>query len=229
MTQSHRTLSWQPYLFVTKYLRSESLRSSPGRIVPIGNLKTNPSNNNMGKLCFAFISVTKFLGGGGCGILLHRCCNHEKFRWVGLSWESGLVCRVALGTAVCPLAPTSLGCAYTMNLGKVWDAEDSRDARGRRTISGAVSRHWRDSPLEWLQWLPWQLLRRMLKATRSTTENVLLFFTSHYIWHNWPDSFFRLFLPWLLWHESSCFCSLPWVTLSPSFADTCFPPSSFTH
>lgn len=37
------------------------------------------------------------------------------------------------------------------------------------------------------------------------------------MWHNWPDSFSRLFLPRLIWHEPSCFCSLPWVTFVSLF------------
>lgn len=73
----------------------------------------------MGELCFALFRLPNSLGsGGGVGILLHGRRNHEKFRWVGLSWESGLVREVAVGRAVCALAPTSLGSAYTMNPGK---------------------------------------------------------------------------------------------------------------
>ena len=53
---------------------------------------------------------------GGGEILLHGRGNHEKFRWVRLSWESGLVCVVAMGRVVCPVAPSSLGSAYTVNL-----------------------------------------------------------------------------------------------------------------
>lgn len=54
MTQSKRTLSWQPYLFVIKYLRSESFQVVSGRTAPTGSSQTSPScSNNTGRLCYA--------------------------------------------------------------------------------------------------------------------------------------------------------------------------------
>ena len=68
----------------------------------------------------------------------------------------------------------------------------------------------------------------MLKAPGSSSENVLPVLTSHYIWHIWPHSFLRIFLPHRIWHEPSCFCSLPWVTFVSLFC-RCLLYSLFIH
>lgn len=76
------------------------------------------------------------------------------------------------GIAVCPLAPTSLRSAYTVDLWGV-RAEGNRDAERRRNVARAVAKHWRASPSQWLPLLPWKPLRRTLRATSSSPGNVL--------------------------------------------------------
>lgn len=192
------------------------LRSSPGRIVPIGYLKANPSNNNMGELCFALFRLPNSLGsGGGAFFCMDAVTMKSSGGWVcpgRVAWSVRWLWVERCALLLPPL--WDLPTPWTRGRGV---CRGQWGCQGKKKVSGTVSRHWRDSPLEWLQQLPWQPLRRMLEATGSSSENVLPFLISDYIWHSWPDSFLRLFLPLLIWHEPSYFCALPWVTFVSLF------------
>lgn len=127
MSQSHRTLPFQPYLFVINYLRSESFKVI-SRIVPTGNLKTSAScNNSTRRHCFALFQfhqippqdwfwVGRQLPFMTVGFSYMDAIAIRRFRWAGPSWESGFICGVAVGRTLGPVAPTPLGSAYTMDL-----------------------------------------------------------------------------------------------------------------
>lgn len=219
MTQSKRTLSWQPYLFVIKYLRSESFQVVSGRTAPTGSSQTSPScSNNTGRLCYAlswFYQIPP-----GCWLQVGRqlpftmagfsCENanhsHQTIRvggavlgeWLGL-WSGHEYSHV-------PFCSHFAGICIPRGPGGVVGAEGSGNSRGRRNISGAVGRHWRASPSQWPQQLPWKTLRRLLKASGSSPCNVLPLLTSHYRPHKWVF-ILKLSLLQLMRHEPCCFCS----------------------
>lgn len=154
------------------------------KIVSTGSWKTNPScSNNTGKFYFAFFQFYQTPPRGW--LLVGRQLSFRKWGspvWTP-SWSEGsggagghpgrvtwLMCW-ALGRTACPLAPTSRGPTYTIDL-MGWEVQRAMGMKKKKKIFQSHMQTLESQALEWSQLLPWKPLRRVLKATRSSPGNV---------------------------------------------------------